>query len=70
MIKLKNGSSKIKNLTSKTTGLSYDLDWFWEIIEEIETAEQKNSVGWNEILHNARCAERMMAWEKVFILYF
>ena len=37
----------------------------WEIIEEIETVESKNSIKYSPILHEARCAERMKAWEKL-----
>ena len=37
----------------------------WEIIEEIETVESKNSIKYSPILHEARCAERMKAWEKI-----
>lgn len=36
----------------------------WQIIEDIEKREYNNSVRWSNILHEARCAERMSAWEK------
>ncbi len=42
-----------------------NLDWLWDIISTIETAEQKNTLPFDPILHDARCAERMKAWEKV-----
>ena len=45
--------------------LTIDLTWLFKIIEDIETAEQKNTIKFSGILHDARCAERMKAWEKV-----
>jgi len=41
------------------------MDWLWELINDIESAESKNSIKFSPVLHEARCAERMKAWEKV-----
>jgi len=42
-----------------------NYDYLWEIIRDIETVESKNSIRYSPILHEARCAERMKAWEKL-----
>ena len=53
---------------SKIDPKSYD--WLFILIEDIESREVSNSTKFNqsisgELLYNARCAERMKAWEKV-----
>lgn len=42
-----------------------DIDYVFDIINDIETVESKNSIKFSPILHEARCAERMKAWEKL-----
>lgn len=46
------------------------FDWLFTLIEDIESREVSNSSKFShsisgELLFNARCAERMKAWEKV-----
>ena len=43
----------------------FNIEYLWKIIDEIETKESCNSVNFDPILHDARCAERMKAWEKL-----
>lgn len=45
--------------------MKLELNEVWDIINDLETRESNNSIKYNPILHNARCAERMTAWEKV-----
>ena len=42
-----------------------NIDYLWKIINEIETKEALNSIQFDPILHDARCAERAKAWEKL-----
>lgn len=42
-----------------------DINYVFKIIKDIETAEYKNTVKFDPLLHDARCAERMKAWEKI-----
>ena len=37
----------------------------WELILDLESRESKNSIKFSPVLHEARCAERMKAWEKL-----
>jgi len=41
----------------------------WKLIEDLETREQASSLPFSELLHEARCAERMAAWEKLIWWY-
>lgn len=41
------------------------IEYVFKIITEVEAKESKNSIKYSPILHNARCAERMKAWEKL-----
>ena len=43
-----------------------DLESFFEFIDEIESGESNSSKTWNWINREARFAERVKAYEKIF----
>ena len=43
-----------------------DCTSFFELINQIETCESNTSINWNPINRDARFAERVKAYEKMF----
>ena len=53
-------------MTKLPDGPIIDFDSFFEFIDEIESGETNSSKSWNWINREARFAERVKAYEKIF----
>jgi hypothetical protein len=56
-------------MTNESIIRKIDCSPFFDLINEIESGEANSSIHWNPINMEARFAERVMAYEKIFYQY-
>ena len=54
------------DMTEQLDDLIFDFESFFEFINELESGEANSSRTWNWINREARFAERVKAYEKIF----